>query len=45
MLQRDGHQQFLEAVCCCKHYPTWKFRYSSRGILEEIYRAVSERTE
>jgi CDP-paratose 2-epimerase len=28
-----------------KHYPTWKFRYSLRGILEEIYRAVSERAE
>jgi CDP-paratose 2-epimerase len=28
-----------------KHYPTWKFRYSLRGILEEIYRAVRERTE
>jgi CDP-paratose 2-epimerase len=28
-----------------EHYPTWKFRYNLRGILEEIYRAVSERTE
>jgi CDP-paratose 2-epimerase len=28
-----------------KHYPTWKFRYGLRAILEEIYRAVSERTE
>jgi CDP-paratose 2-epimerase len=27
-----------------KHYPTWKFRYSLPGILEEIHRAVSERT-
>jgi CDP-paratose 2-epimerase len=27
-----------------EHYPTWKFRYSLRGILEEIHRAVSERT-
>jgi CDP-paratose 2-epimerase len=27
-----------------RHYPTWKFRYSLRGILEEIYRAVRERT-
>jgi hypothetical protein len=25
-----------------KHYPTWKFRYSLREILEEIHRAVSE---
>jgi CDP-paratose 2-epimerase len=28
-----------------KHYPTWKFRYSLREILEEIHRAVTERTE
>jgi len=28
-----------------KHYPAWKFRYSLREILEEIYRAVTERTE
>jgi CDP-paratose 2-epimerase len=26
-----------------KHYPTWKFRYSLREILEEIHRAVSAR--
>jgi hypothetical protein len=46
MLQRDGHrQQFIEAVCCFKHHRTWKSRYSLREILEEIYRAVSERTE
>jgi CDP-paratose 2-epimerase len=28
-----------------KHYPTWKFRYGLREILEEIHRAVTERTE
>jgi CDP-paratose 2-epimerase len=28
-----------------KHYPAWKFRYSLPEILEEIYRAVTERTE
>jgi CDP-paratose 2-epimerase len=28
-----------------KDYPAWKFRYSFREILEEIYRAVTERTE
>jgi CDP-paratose 2-epimerase len=28
-----------------KHYPTWKFRYNLREILEEIHRAVTERTE
>jgi CDP-paratose 2-epimerase len=28
-----------------EHYPAWKFRYSLRGILEEIHRAVSERVE
>jgi CDP-paratose 2-epimerase len=27
-----------------KHYPAWKFRYGLREILDEIYRAVSERT-
>ena len=27
-----------------KHYPTWKFRYSLREILEEIHRAVSDHT-
>jgi CDP-paratose 2-epimerase len=27
-----------------KHYPTWKFRYSLREILEEIHRALSKRT-
>jgi CDP-paratose 2-epimerase len=28
-----------------KHYPTWKFRYNLQEILEEIHRAVGERTE
>ena len=28
-----------------KHYPSWKFRYSLREILEEIHRAVSERAK
>jgi len=28
-----------------KHYPAWKFRYSLREILEEIHRAISERTK
>ena len=28
-----------------KHYPDWKFRYSLRGILEEIYRSVGDRAE
>jgi CDP-paratose 2-epimerase len=27
-----------------KHYPTWKFRYSLREILEEIHRALSDST-
>jgi CDP-paratose 2-epimerase len=28
-----------------KYYPTWKFRYNLQEILEEIHRAVGERTE
>jgi CDP-paratose 2-epimerase len=28
-----------------KHSPFWKFRYGLREILEEIHRAVTERTE
>jgi CDP-paratose 2-epimerase len=27
-----------------KHYPAWKFRYGLREILDEIHRAVGERT-
>ena len=28
-----------------EHYPTWKFRYGLREILEEIHRAVSARSK
>jgi CDP-paratose 2-epimerase len=28
-----------------RHYPAWKFHYNLREILEEIHRAVRERTK